>query len=289
MAADQSPTVRRRRLGAELRTLREQAKLTAEQAGEHLSCHASKIGRIENGRSGVRSLDLRELLNLYGVTDAKRREALAALKEGRKRGWWHEYSDVLTAEAAEYVSLEASASDIKDFEPILIPGLLQTEDYVQALMAGGRPDSSPADIEMRVRLRKERQSVLAGDHPVRLWAVIGEAALHNQVGSPAIMRAQIGHLLEVTTQPNVTVQALPFTVGAHPGVNGAFAVLAFPEPDEQDVILVDAMTSSLYLESERQVSRYKFAFNRIRAAAMSPSRTRELLHSALRRYSDIPD
>ncbi|MET9750890.1 helix-turn-helix transcriptional regulator [Streptomyces syringium] len=285
--ADHSPTVRRRRLGAELRRLREQAGLTAEQVGEHLTCHASKVGRIENGRSGVRILDLRTMLDLYEVGDSRVREALTALaKEGKKRGWWQQYSDVLSTAAAEYVSLEAAASHIKDFQPILVPGLLQTEDYVQALMDGGRPDDTPDQISMRVRLRMERQSILSGEAPPLLWAVVGEAALRNQVGGPATMRHQIKALLEVSDKPNVTLQILPFTAGAHPGVDGAFTVLSMPEQDEQEVILVEAMTSSLYLETEQQVSRYKFAFNHIRAAAASPSQSRDLLRRALDDYRD---
>ncbi|WXH39569.1 DUF5753 domain-containing protein [Streptomyces netropsis] len=188
-----------------------------------------------------------------------------------------------------YVSLEAAASHIKDFQPILVPGLLQTEDYVQALMDGGRPDDTPEQIFMRVRLRMERQSILSGEAPPLLWAVVGEAALRNQVGGPATMRHQIKALLEVSDKPNVTLQILSFTAGAHPGVDGAFTVLSMPEQDEQEVILVEAMTSSLYLETEQQVSRYKFAFNHIRAAAASPSQSRDLLRRALYDYRDLGD
>ncbi len=283
MPADQSPTVRRRRLGAELRRLREEAELTAEQVGVHLSCHASKIGRIENGRSGVRPLDLKAMFDLYGVANQKARDQLADLaKEGKKRGWWHVYSDVLAPTTAEYISLEAAASQVRSYEPILIPGLLQTEDYVRGLMRGGRVGSPTEDIEKRVRLRMERQARFTTEAPQHLWVVIGEAALRNRVGGTAVMREQLQRLVLACDQPNVTLQVLPFEVGAHPGVEGAFVVLSFPEQDQQDVILMEAMTSMLYLETEQQVSRYKFAFNHIRAAALAPQQSQEFLQGVLR-------
>ncbi|WP_327066324.1 helix-turn-helix domain-containing protein [Kitasatospora sp. NBC_01302] len=286
MPADQSPTVRRRRLGAELRRLREEAGLTAEQVGAELSCHASKIGRIENGRSGVRALDLREMFSLYRVTDQKTRDQLTGLaKESRKRGWWHVYNDVLSPTTAEFLSLEASASHIRSYEPLLVPGLLQTEDYVRGLMTGGRVGSPPDEIEKRVRLRMERQARFVAEDPQQLWAVIGEGALRKKIGGTEVMRGQLQRLLSACDQPNVTLQVLPFEVGAHPGVEGAFTALSFPEQDEQDVILIEAMTSTLYLETEQQVSRYKFAFNHIRAAALAPQQSQEVLERMLHDYS----
>lgn len=286
MPADQSPTVRRRRLGAELRRLREGARLTAEQVGEELSCHASKIGRIENGRSGVRLLDLKAMLDLYGVTDRTTRDQLIGLaKEGKKRGWWHVYNDVLSPTTAEYLSLEAAAGQIKSYEPILVPGLLQTEGYVRGLMAGGRVDASGDEIDKRVQLRMERQARFMAEEPQDLWVVIGEGALRSRVGGAEVMREQLQRLIRASDQPHVTLQVMPFEVGAHPGIEGAFSVLSFPERDQQDVILVEAMTSTLYLETEQQVSRYKFAFNHIRAAALAPQQSLAFLQRVLSDYS----
>ena len=288
MPADQSPTVRRRRLGGELRRLREEAGFTAEQVGVHLSCHASKIGRIENGRSGVRPLDLKAMFDLYRIKEPKVREQLAGLaREGKKRGWWHVYSDVLVPTTAEYISLEASASHIRSYQPLLIPGLLQTENYVRGLMRGGRVDSSSEEIEKRVQLRMERQVRFTTEGPPHLWVVVGEAALRNQVGGVSVMREQVQRLLTASDQSNVTLQVLPFEVGAHPGIEGAFLVLSFPEQDEQDVILIEAMTSTLYLETEQQVSRYKFAFNHLRAAALAPQQTQDFLQRVIHDYSPL--
>ncbi|MFF7632393.1 helix-turn-helix domain-containing protein [Kitasatospora sp. NPDC008050] len=267
-----------------LRQLREDAGLTAEQVGIHLTCHASKVGRIENGRSGVRMLDLNVMLDLYGLKDQEARDRLVELaKESKKRGWWRVYDDVMKPGLAEYISLESAASQISTFQPMLIPGLLQTEDYVRAIMQGGR--KLPSDeIERRVRLRLERQEWFdaTGAH---MWAVIGEAALRNQVGGPPVMREQVKRLLAAADGPEVTLQVLPFDVGAHPAIGSAFVILSFQERTEGDVILVEAMTSSIYLETEEQLDQYKFAFNHLRAAALAPRQTQEFLQRTLTDYS----
>lgn len=288
MPADHSPTIRRRRLGTELRRLRERAGLTAEQVGKHLDCHASKVGRIENGRSGLRLPDLRGMLDLYGVDDEDTRRSLSDLaREGKKRGWWRMYEDVLTPSAAEFVSLEAAADSIRSFEPLLVPGLLQTEDYARTVIRSGRPDLDADDAEPRVRLRMERQATLRGPRPPHLWAVVGEAALRNQVGGASVMSEQIQHLLTVSERPDVTVQVMPFTVGAHPGIGGPFVVLGFPGQDEPEVILVEATASSHLLESEEQVSHYRSVFDHIHAAALGPEQSQEMLRRTLRDYTRV--
>lgn len=282
MPADPSPTVRRRRLGAELRRLRENAGLTAGQAAGEMDCHASKIGRIENGRSGVRLPDLRAMLDLYGVGDGPARDTLTALaREGRERGWWHLYAGILTPAASEYVSLEAAASTIRNFETVLVPGLLQTGEYTRAVVREGRPDESPEQTATRVRLRTERQLLLRRPGAPLLHAVVGEAALHVRVGGRDVMAEQIAHLLAVSDRPNVTLQVVPFTAGAHPGLDGPFVVLGFPEPHMREVVLVEGRVCGIHPEDDGPSGGHGAAFERIRTVALGPEGTREMLRGVL--------
>src|SRR6202142_3547093 len=182
MAGEHSPTVRRRRLAAELRTLRDAARFTCEDVAEHLECSASKISRVETGRVSVSPRDVRDMLELYGV-DAQRRDSLVQLaRESRQKGWWHAYSDTVQSSFATYVGLEDAAAEIRAYEVNLIPGLLQTEDYARAVISAGNLTGTQDDVERRVALRMARQPALFGSDPPQLWAVLAEGVLHRTVG-----------------------------------------------------------------------------------------------------------
>lgn len=270
MPVDPNPTVRRRRLGAELRQLREAAELTCEEAGLRLECHGSKISRIENGRSGLRQRDLRDMLDLYGLTDAQEREGLLALaRDSGKKGWWVGYGDVISARYADFIGLENDAAWVRDYEMQLVPGLLQTEDYARVVM-GMKPGRDPVEeVEPLVAVRMARQRRLGGEKPLHLWAVMGEAALRQRVGNPEIMRKQLHHLLDVATLPNIDLQVLPFTAGEHPGLDGAFTIVGFPAPSDRDVVWVENLNGGLYVEREEEIALYGLVFDRLIAAAMS--------------------
>lgn len=267
MPADRNPTVRRRRLGVELKALREIAGLTCEAVAAHLDCHPTKVGRIENGRSPAKSLELNAMLDLYGVAEAATRESLLALsKESRRRGWWHQYRQIGSL-YADLISLEASAQSASDYETTFVPGLLQTPDYARAVELITQPEATAAQADERVEIRMNRQQTL--DRPdFHLWAVLGEAALRHVMGSSKTLRKQMEHLQEQQTRPNVDLQVLPLASSAHAMSGSSFVVLGFPVLGDRDVVYVDNLLGTLYFEQEDEVARYRYAFDRLRAAAL---------------------
>lgn len=275
MAAPTTPTLRLRRLGLELKRLRELAGLTADEAATTLDCHGSKISRIENGRSAVRPRDVRDLLGRYGVTDKSavaRLEGLA--RHGRDRGWWQDFGDAVTPDYVDYISLEAGAIGLDTFETMLVPGLLQTPEYMRAVFAAHLTPLSDEQIEARIHLRSLRQKALdRSESPLALWAVVHEAALRAPVGGSREMRAQLGVLRERAAQRNITVQVLPLESGAHAGMHGSFGILRYPESDDLDVVFAEHLTGALYIEEPSQVIRHLETFDHLRATAMSPRAT----------------
>ncbi len=262
-----SPTVRRRRLGIELRRLRDDAGLTIEQVAGALECSDSKISRIETGQVGATPRDVRDMLQLYGVAGQRRDALLQSAREARQRDWWQAYSDTLIV---PLVGMEAAASSIRVYETLLVPGLFQTRQYAGTVIRTVRPDLRPEEVERWVEFRMARQSLLARDRPPALSAVLDEALLRRPVGGPAAMDEQLHHLARVAALPTVTLQVLPFAAGHHAGMSGAFTIFSFPEPDDPDVVYLEHTKSDLYLESEEEVRRYASAFDQLRAMALPP-------------------
>ncbi|WTW94399.1 helix-turn-helix domain-containing protein [Streptomycetaceae bacterium NBC_01309] len=270
-----SPTLRLRRLGLELKRLRELAGLTADEAATALDCHGSKISRMENGRSAVRPRDVRDLLARYGVVDRPtfaRLEGLA--RHGRDRGWWQDFGDAVAPDYADYVSLEAGAVGLDTFEAMLVPGLLQSPAYMRAVFAAHPATLDDAQVDARMHVRALRQQALDRDEsPLALWAVVHEAALRTPVGGRREMRRQLGILRDRAAQRNITVQALPLDSGAHAGMHGSFGILRYPEAADLDVVFTEHLTGAFYIEEPAQVTRYLETFDRLRANAMSPRAT----------------
>jgi transcriptional regulator with XRE-family HTH domain len=262
-----SPTVRRRRLGIELRRLRDDAGLTIEQVAGALECSDSKISRIETGQVGATPRDVRDMLQLYGVAGQRRDALLQSAREARQRDWWQAYSDTLIV---PLVGMEAAASSIRVYETLLVPGLFQTRQYAGTVIRTVRPDLRPEEVERWVEFRMARQSLLARDLPPALSAVLDEALLRRPVGGLAAMGEQLHHLARVAALPTVTLQVLPFAAGHHAGMSGAFTIFSFPEPDDPDVVYLEHTKSDLYLESEEEVRRYASAFDQLRAMALPP-------------------
>jgi transcriptional regulator with XRE-family HTH domain len=283
MASEHSPTVRRRRLALELRRLREAARLTCEEVADHLECSASKISRVETGRVSVSPRDVRDMLEFYGVP-AEQRESLVQLaRDSRQKGWWHAYSDTtMQPQFVTYVGLESAASEIRMYEVNLIPGLLQTEDYARAVISAGMMNSPGEDVERRVALRMARQPALTRDDPPKIWAVLDEAALRRRVGGASLMRMQLEHLLTQAGLPNVAVQVIPFGGGAHPAMGRPFTILVFPERVDTDVVYLEDLTSTLYVEDVAEVDRYNVFFNHLRATALSFDQSAALVESVLK-------
>jgi transcriptional regulator with XRE-family HTH domain len=277
-----SPTVRRRRLAAELRRLRDRARLTIDDVAEKLECSSSKISRIETGHVGVNPKDARALLRLYGVTDDQLEALVQLSKEASRKGWWHAYNEVFTG---AFVGLEAEASSLRAYQALLVPGLVQTRDYMRAVIQSARPGASAAEVEKRVKARLARQQLLTDADPPRFWAVMDEAVLCRSVGGAAVMHAQLDALAERATLPHVTLQVLPFAAGAHAGMEGPFLILGFPEPADPDVVYVDNTTAGIYVEDPAEVLRYTLMFDHLRAAALSPDETLTKIVDTADRFS----
>lgn len=267
MTERRSPTIRRRRLGAELRRRREAAGVTIEGVAERLECSASKVSRIETGHTTATPRDVRDMLGIYGVLGVECEELVQIAREARQKGWWHPYSTVLTG---AYVGLEQAANSVRAYEQQVVPGLLQTEEYAKAMIRAARPDITADEVERRVRVRLNRQSLLTQDDPIDLWVVLDEAVISRPVGGDTVMCAQLERLVEAAELPNVTVQVLPFEAGAHAGMDGTFAILDFPEPSDPDVVYAENATGGLFLEKSEELRKYVFIFDHIRAAALRP-------------------
>jgi len=285
VARDLSPTVRRRRLAGELRRFREAANLTIDEVGEKLECSASKISRIETGHVGVTPRDVRDMLDLYGIDEDKREALVQLAREARQKGWWHAYTEVFTG---SFVGLESEAASLHTHQALLVPGLLQTEDYTRAVIRAIRPDVADAEIDKRVRGRLARQRLLTDPHPPEYWAVIDEAVLHRLVGGPKVMRAQLLRLAETAALPHVTLQVVPFGAGAHAGMEGPFLILGFPEQADPDVVYVENTTSGVYLEQPSDVRRYTLMFDHLRAAALKPDDTIAMIKRSADRLTRQP-
>jgi transcriptional regulator with XRE-family HTH domain len=275
--------IRRRRLAAELRRLREAAHLTCDEVAAQLDCSASKISRIETGRVSVSPRDVRDLLGIYGVADDQRDGLIQLARESRQKGWWQSYGDSVEPHLATYLDLEGAASQIRHFGLTRIPTLLQTEAYARAVVAGGRagPGRYPGPADRVVEMLMERQRLSAASAP-DMWVVLDEAALHRQVGGREVMREQVRRLLELSSTPATFVQLIPFRSGAHIVMDVPFVVMSFPDPADADVVGIGYPTGALWIEDMAEVDRYNVFFRHLQAAALSPRDSAALMISALR-------
>jgi transcriptional regulator with XRE-family HTH domain len=272
MPAGGKPTVRSRRVGSELRRLREAAGVTTAEAAELLSCSVAKISRIENGIVSARVVDLRILLDRYGDDDAEHRAYLERLaKDSNKRGWWQDYGDTIPPYYADFIGLETDASYIKTWEPTAVPGLLQTPEYARAIMLANPAMISPGKLENFIGIRQERQARLEQGTDARFDAVIWEAALITTVGSDEIQRGQLARLLELMDRPNVSVQVLPLDAGAQASMSGSFVTFSFGSERSVSTVFVENLTSSQYLEEDQELRGYTLVFDALRSAALSPA------------------
>jgi transcriptional regulator with XRE-family HTH domain len=272
-----TPTVRHRRLAAELRRLRESAGLTQEDVSERTGKDRSTLYRLENAQQRPQRSTLIQLLDLYGTDQERRAELLALLREAGQRGWMQLDRSDLREIYADYISFESEARSVSDYESLFIPGLLQTEDYARAVIRGALPQATEEQVESRVTARMERQALLTRDNPLQLWAIMDEAAARRIVGGPAVMREQLARLRETAALPNVTVQVIPYDAGAHPGMPGSFIVLEFPDPADQSLVYIDSMAGDLFLDAGMEVRRYILIFGHLRAAALRPDKSLTLL------------
>ena len=271
------PAVRRRKLGAELRALRAGTGLTSGEAARLVGWHQSKVSRIETGASGVKPPDVRLLLDAYQVGDPQLRDMLLVLAGsddgGGRHHWWHAYRGVLPPAYRDFISLESQASTIRTLETSVVPGLLQTPEYARAVTraaVGGLDNDGPERLDALVQVRLARQDVLRADPPLALSVVLDEAVVRREVGGPGVMARQLNRLVEAAHLPQVRLQVLPFAAGAHIGITGPFVIFSFPSTSDLDVVVLDHLTSSLYLERKEDLEAYSEAFSTLQFHALSP-------------------
>jgi hypothetical protein len=284
VASNVNPTVRRRRLGQELRRLRELKGMTAEEVAERLLVSQSKISRLENGRRSISQRDVRDLCGVYEVEDHRIVDSLMQMaKDSRQQGWWHSFGDI---PYSVYIGLETDAASLRVYDPQVVPGLLQTKQYAEALIAGALPETAPTEIEKRVQVRMRRQErISTEENPLRLWTVMDEAALRRVVGNKSLMRDQLEQLVEQSQLPHVTVQVIPFEMGAHPGLNGQYAILEFPDAADSSVVYIEGVTSDLYLEKANDVQKYSVMYEHLRAQALNVEQSRQFIADIAKEYA----
>lgn len=278
MAPSSSPTVRRRRLAAELHRLRQASRLTIEQVADALEWSPGKVSKIENARVSVMPRDARKLLDAYGVAEGQERELLLSLaRESRQRGWWQNYGEAIPDWFATYVGLEAEAATISAYRAETVPGLLQTRRYAAALHRAAMINATEDEIERHVTVRMERQARLKEPDAPTLWVVLNEAVTRRVVGERAVMHEQLLKLIEAARTPNITLQVLPFSAGAHASMDSAFSVLGFEPPSDGEVVYFEHPTCSLYLEKPDDVARYRLVYEHLRAVSLSLDESSRLL------------
>lgn len=285
-----SPTVRRRRLAAELRRLRERAGLTGDQVADRVGWSASKLSRLENAHTAPGAAEIRQLLQLYDVKGAVADELLTLAQEAAGKGWWEAFSPTLPPDYASLIGMEAEARSALSWEPLIVPGLLQTADYAREVTNGylERIDPvPPGEINRRVQARLVRQEVLTRDSPLRLSVVLDQSVLQRRFGNRDVMSSQMERLLELSEPDNISLRILPLD-GRHPIGTGAFVLLQFGEAHDvthQDVVYLEHLTGERYVEEENEVFRYKRAFDRLSDLALDEQESREMLVTARETWS----
>jgi len=275
-----SPTVRRRELGALLRRLRTEKGLTVEQAADRLLFSMSKLSRMETGHGLATPRDVRDLCDLYGVTDGAQRDHMMNLAaEAKRQAWWQSYD----LGYATYVGLEAEAVSISAFQSSVVHGLLHTADYARAGHKGAMPLLSPDQIELQIEAKLTRKRILTRENPPRFGVVLDEAALHRVIGGRQVMAAQLAKILDMAALPNVTVQVLPYEVGAHPAVESNFTILQLPVPTP-GVVFVEGLIGSTYLERDDDLIRYQMIFRKLESIALSPQGSLDVISRFLYEY-----
>ncbi|MFI7077383.1 helix-turn-helix domain-containing protein [Micromonospora sp. NPDC049903] len=275
MASSASPTIRARRLRRELRRLRDHRGLTVDEVARAVGWHRAKVIRIEQGHSGIATDGLRKLLDLYEVSTEERDVLGGLARQARQKGWWSSYGDVLHD---DYVGFEAEATSISTFQSLYIPGLLQTELYVRAIIHAGRVTANSDEVDRVIAARQARKVLLTRDVPPKMWIVLDEAAIRRVVGGAQVMAAQLTRIIEACQLPTVEIQVLPFAAGAHASMGGAFTILDYAQPAlDPTIVYVDNDLNTLLLEEEQQVARYKLAFDHLRAKALDPDESADFL------------
>jgi transcriptional regulator with XRE-family HTH domain len=283
VANDTNPTLRRRELGSLLRQLRVERGLSIEEVTQRAMFSVTKLSRLETGRVGASPRDIRDLCIVYGITDPGQRDQLMALaREGKQRAWWQQFD----LPYATYVGLEAETTSISNYSTGVIPGLLQTAEYARAIFAAGEPPLDTGVMEQRIEARIRRQALLGRADAPEFIAIVDEGALRRPIGGPAVMRAQLAHIIEAVKLPKITFSVIPFAVGAHPALESNFAILEFSKPLVSDVVYVEGAVGNIYLETAADLERYRRIFSRLRSIALDPEGSVDMVARFMESYED---
>lgn len=274
-------TARARRLGFALRAFREAAGLTLEEAADEINSTRSTLSRYENAQTLINPATVRALLLLYGVAAEEVTTAVQLAKDARIPGWWQSYSYVLDRRTLDFIALEADATGIANFEPSVIPGLLQTADYIRAVMRGAPHTLSDKDVEQRVEARLSRQQRLTETDPPIFDAIIDEGALLRPVGGRDVLAAQLNQLLKATELPNVTIQVVALSAGYYRGTGGSLHILEFADPEDPILASVETVAGQLTLDRPADLRTCTKVMEHLRAVALSPDATRDLISHLL--------
>lgn len=266
-----------RRVGGALQQLRQKSGLSSGAAAKELGWSQAKLSTIENGRVKIAVGDVARALDLYDVKGERRVEILDLAEKSRVPGWWSEYASWLPEGLETYIGWESAAASLRVYDATIVNGLLQTPDYARAVIQATRPDADEATIQKLVEVRLTRQQHLSRPDPLRLWMVVEEEILRRPVGGPELMRQQLAFLQEAAARPNITVQVLSTSRGVHAGLHGSFSIIEFPGTGDADVAYVDSAAGNVYIEKPAEVRQYTLRFDHLRADALPPAESAELI------------
>ncbi|PKW15901.1 Scr1 family TA system antitoxin-like transcriptional regulator [Saccharopolyspora spinosa] len=273
---DAGPNLRRRHLGRLLREIRQSRGRSLKEAATWSGLREGTISKMENGKQAIMPRNVRLLCQFYDVGSPRSDLLVRLADEANQRGWWDFYSDTMPDWFEQFVGLESDATELWNYNPSVVDGLLQTPDYAEALIEASLPQSTDADLRRSVELRTARQSRLNRDtHPTQLHVVLDEAVLHRVIGSADAMRDQLERLAEMGSRPNITIQLMPFMAGAHPAMKGPFSLLRFPETLDMDAVYLENERGAIWLERPADVEHYTTVFRAMRKQALSPEETRD--------------
>ncbi|MGW1075646.1 DUF5753 domain-containing protein [Streptomyces sp. NPDC002537] len=277
-------TALRRKLGAELRTLREAAAVSVEEAATAIHGDRTKISRQETGRHRVTRLELETLFTLYKCEDEQLRQWLIALSaQGGGRAWWRQHGESFRDGFKEMLTLESDAARIAAFQPRVVPGLLQTQEYAAAVITDSAMELPPEGIDFYVDIRMSRQSIFLRGNPPKYTAIMAEGVLHQQIGGPDTLADQLRHLVTLSETPEITLKVIPFSQSAFTNTGGGpFVLYSYPDPLDFDVVQVAYLHGDLYSEEDETVTKYRKAFERLQATALPPEQSVELISSISR-------
>lgn len=280
----EGPTTRRRRLAIELQRCREQAGVTQEEVSRHFEWHIQKVSRIEKARVKVTARDVKDMLGLYGLTDETHleyREKLADMaRNSKERGWWMDYRDIIRS--GNFIAMEAEAASVRIWEPIIVPGLFQTEKYMLELMTGGTPISKPDDFDRQIQVRRTRQNRLTSEvDQLFVSAIVDESVIHRRIGTSVDMREQLEHLLALSERPNINLQVLPFTAGAHGLLGGPANLVEFRDESDLDAVYLEGIAGDFSEDEPAEVAKYRRIFERLQATALNRKASASLIKKML--------